>query len=839
MAEPQVHLTIDGRDLAAEAGERILDCALRNGIQIPHLCNHPSLPPFGACRMCMVEVEGMRGYPTSCTTPVTEGMKVQTDTPALRKFRRNILALTMLEHPNACLVCGKRELCEQYRPHAEKVGNTTGCHTCNNMEVCEVRVMSKELDLKDLPVAPIYRHKPIERMNPFIDRDLNLCILCGRCVRICKHHQGRSVIDFIGRSSDTHIGEAFDRDLRKAGCTFCGSCIDVCPTGTLSDRFAKWYGKHDTTTESTCTFCGAACALALGSREGKLVASAASQHDQPICVLGRFGVPEFLNGNDRLHMPHVRITEQLRELEWPEALEKLAEKLKAYSGGSFALVCDTTSTLEARAALKKFTNEVMQSSHYIEIEPDERGVSKVALPAGVKAALLTGHFIDTAELDSLELLAVVDCYPSPATERAYAVLPAAVFAEAEGTILDDTGMPRPVHKACEAPGKAKPEAWIASQLAEAMGTESFGWDGVAAITESLALGESSLRSPGDAAPAPALDARLARSHYRGHRLAERILGLRALAPSEDAGVPQETDTGEAKGGFRVLSRREVAPNAHELVIEARNVAKKAQAGQFVIVMVDETAERVPYTLCGWDAEAGTITLVVQEKGQSSRKLVMLEAGDHIRHVVGPLGIPLEIKNYGTVALAGGCYGIGAIVPIATAMKAAGNHVISIAEARSHYMAYYREKLEGLSDEFVQTTVDGSLDEKGHAVDVIGARLKSGEKIDFVVAVGCPFMMMLTSNETKPYGVKTMAALNPIMVDGTGMCGACRLSVGEETKFACVDGPFFDAHLVDWDEVRDRREAYSNEEIQSLGRTDPVTVLHDHAHADGHACTCTQ
>jgi NAD(P)H-flavin reductase len=273
--------------------------------------------------------------------------------------------------------------------------------------------------------------------------------------------------------------------------------------------------------------------------------------------------------------------------------------------------------------------------------------------------------------------------------------------------------------------------------------------------------------------------------------------------------------------FKIISKNEVAPNIHELLIEAPVIAKKARAGQFVIMMVDEQSERVPYTLSGWDAEAGTITLVVLEVGQSSRKLVTREAGESVAHVVGPLGVPLEIGNHGTVALGAGCYGIGAIVCIAEALKAAGNRVIAVVEARSHYMHYYRQRLEAATDELVQTTIDGSEGVKGHAVDVINKKLEAGERLDRVIVVGCPFMMMLTSKATEPHKVDTLVALNPIMVDGTGMCGACRVSLGDETKFACVDGPFFDGHKVDWDELFARKAAYSAEEIGSLERTDAL------------------
>jgi len=821
-----VKLTIDGKTVTADKEETILQCALRHNVSIPHLCTHSHLSAFGACRLCVVEIEGMRGYPTSCTTPAAEAMVVQTNTTALQNLRRNILALMMLEHPSACLLCSRRELCEQYRPEAEKAGRTTGCHTCNNKEVCEVRALSEELGFSDLPVPPSYHHRPIDRSSPFIDRDLNLCILCGRCVRICKHQQGKAAIDFVGRGSKTHIGQAFGCSLREAGCQFCGSCIDVCPTGTLADRYAKWYGKPDIITQSTCIFCEEACAIELGAKDGKLITAKAVNEDVPVCVLGRFAIPELLNGTDRLSMPHVRVGEVLRQTEWEEALKTTAGKLKEFLGESFAMVCDTTSTLEDRYIFKKLTNEVMKSKNYIEVEPDARGVSRASLPKGTKAALLTGNFVDSANLDGLELLIVQDCYPTAASERADIVLPAAVFAEVNGTILDGSGQKRPLHKACEPPGQAKAEWWIISSLARAMGAKGFAYDSAGAIRRELGISADLLYRPQDT-PAAATNAKLRRTFFRGHRIDERVLALQEL-PVDDTPITPRVESRKIEG-FEILEKSEISPNIHEIVIKAPNVAEKAQPGQFVIIMVDEKSERVPFTLCDWDAEKGTITLIVLEVGQSSRKLVLLKAGDRIAHLVGPLGIPFEIKRYGTVALTAGCYGIGAILRIAPALKEAGNRVITIVEARSHYKHYYREKLQNVCDELIQTTIDGSLNIKGHAVDVIGQKLKDGEKIDLVVAVGCPFMMMLTAQETEPFGVKTLAALNPIMLDGTGMCGACRVTVGDQTKFACVDGPFFDAHLVDWDELWDRRAAYSAEEIHLVGRTESVAPYQEKEH----------
>jgi NADH dehydrogenase/NADH:ubiquinone oxidoreductase subunit G len=830
-----MELTIDGQLVTAEPDETVLQCAARHGIEIPHLCTHPSLPAFGACRMCIVEIEGMRGHPTSCTTPATQGMVVHTNTDELRRLRRNILGLIMIEHPNACLVCGRRDQCEQFRPKSEKVGRTTGCHTCNNKEVCEVRVLSADLGLTETPVPPMYHERPLERSEPFMDRDLNLCILCGRCVRICKHQHETAAIDFVGRSSGVRIGQAFGRSLLEAGCRFCGSCVDVCPTGSLADRYAKWYGKPDADVPTTCIFCDEGCALMVRSTNGKTVSAHAVNGNIPACVLGRFAIPEFLNGNDRLRVPYIRVGKVLREVSWEDALRAAAEKLPSYQDGSFAFVCDTTTPLEDRHVFRRFTAEVMKSDHFIELQPDASGACRATLPAGVKAAFLTGDFVDAEALGALDLLIVQDCYPTTASSRAEVVFPAAVFAETQGTILDAGQQPRPLRQACIPPGQAHAEWRIVCNLAQAMGSETLAYDETAAITAELGFAGAALGQDRASAPPAAKDPRVRRLWFRGHHIEDKVRGLKELNPQ---GAEAEIVAAPAagKGRFTILSKREVVPNNHEIVVHAPEVARKAKPGQFAIVMADETSERVPYTLCDWDVEKGSITFVVQEKGQSSRKLVLMQAGDELAHVVGPLGIPLEIKKYGNVVLAAGCYGIGAILRIAKAMREAGNHVTTICEARSHYLGYYGEQLTAVSDEFIQTAIDGSLSVRGHAADVIAARLKKGDQIDCVVAVGCPFMMMITSQETKPYAVKTLAALNPIMVDGTGMCGACRISVGSETKFACVDGPFFDAHLVDWDEVRDRREAYSAEEIQSVGRTEPVEHRHHH-HGGKQSCAC--
>ncbi len=525
-----MNLTIDGKAITARDGESVLDCALRHDIAIPHLCTHPSLPAFGACRMCVVEIDGLRGFPTSCTTPAAEGMVVRTDTPELQDLRRGTLELIMLEHPSACLVCGKKDLCEKYRPKAEKFGCTTGCHTCNNKEVCEVRVLSDRIGMSELPVAPFYRAVPVETSDPFIDRDLNLCILCGRCVRVCKAQHGTATIDFIARGHATQIGPAFGRSLAEAGCRFCGACVDVCPTGCLADRFSKWYGAPDAAVETTCALCDAACAIRVFSIAGRPVWVRPVSDSVPICVLGRFATVPLLRGNSRLRTPQVRVGPVLREVGFDDAIAAAAKGLSAHIGEKFAFVCDEASTLEDRHVFGRFTADVMQSPHYVELPAGARG----RLPAGVAAAVVTGDFLDAAQLDGLETLIVLDFYPTATSERAGVVFPAAVLSEVEGTCVDSTGARRPIHKTCDAPGEARPDWRAVADLAAAMGGEGFDYESAQAVAAETGVADAGLWIERDEAPPAAADPRSRRPHFRGHALAGKVLGLKYLPIAEES-----------------------------------------------------------------------------------------------------------------------------------------------------------------------------------------------------------------------------------------------------------------------------------------------------------------
>ncbi|MGI6449553.1 MAG: sulfide/dihydroorotate dehydrogenase-like FAD/NAD-binding protein [Desulfitobacteriia bacterium] len=263
--------------------------------------------------------------------------------------------------------------------------------------------------------------------------------------------------------------------------------------------------------------------------------------------------------------------------------------------------------------------------------------------------------------------------------------------------------------------------------------------------------------------------------------------------------------------YRVVKRRQLAEAIVLLEVEAPAVAKKAKPGEFVIVRQREESERIPLTIMDFNPEKGTITIVIQEVGYSSALITRMQEGDAFVDFVGPLGQATEIENYGTVLCIGGGVGIAPVHPIARGLKEAGNKVISILGARSKDLLILEEEMRAVSDEVVITTDDGSYGIKGFVTHGIQAVLDKGEKIDAIWAIGPVVMMKSVANYTKPLGIKTIVSMNPVMVDGTGMCGACRLDVGGETKFACVDGPEFDGHKVNFDLAMKRSAFFRNEE----------------------------
>jgi ferredoxin--NADP+ reductase len=267
--------------------------------------------------------------------------------------------------------------------------------------------------------------------------------------------------------------------------------------------------------------------------------------------------------------------------------------------------------------------------------------------------------------------------------------------------------------------------------------------------------------------------------------------------------------------FKVITKKELADNTTLYEVEAPDVARKAMPGQFVVIRIDEAGERIPLTIADFSQERGTITMVVLSVGKTTKKLSTLKVGDRILDIAGPLGNPAEMIENGTVVCIGGGLGIAPIYPIARELKAKGNKVVSIIAARSGSLLFWEDRMREVSDELHIVTDDGSAGRKGFAVHPLMELINSGAKVDRVIIIGSAIMMKVTAEATRPHGIKTIVSLNPIMVDGTGMCGSCRVTVGGKVKFACVDGPEFDGHQVDFDELMARLRMYTEQEKLAL------------------------
>ncbi len=280
--------------------------------------------------------------------------------------------------------------------------------------------------------------------------------------------------------------------------------------------------------------------------------------------------------------------------------------------------------------------------------------------------------------------------------------------------------------------------------------------------------------------------------------------------------------------YKILEKQRLSDAVVLMVVQAPHVARHAQAGQFVIVIADEQGERIPLTIADHDPQAGTITLVIQEIGKSTRQMGQMAVGDAFHSVAGPLGHPTEIAAYGTVACVAGGVGIAPMYPIARALKEAGNHVISILGARNRNLLFWEDRMRSVSDELIICTDDGSYGRQGVVTVPLKELLETrASEIKKIWAIGPTIMMKFVSRTTQPFGVETIVSLNTIMIDGTGMCGGCRVPMTDGARFVCVDGPEFDGHLVDWDGLLSRMQFYRNEEQLAVQRWEQLRETPTH------------
>ena len=362
-----ITISIDGVEVKTQPGRMVLEAAIDAGIYVPYLCYHPGMKPYAACRMCVVEVEGQRGYPAACTLPVADGMVVHNQVQGVDQLRKSVMEMLIAEHPNGCLTCHRIDICGPSDVCLRHVSVNDRCVTCPKNERCELKDTVRYLGMNlESPLGYKYRNIPLEVSDPFYDRDYNLCIVCGRCVRACDELRGDDAIGFTERGGLALVGTSFGTSLLESGCEFCGACIDVCPVGALVEREHKWE-KARRVERSICPHCPVGCQLNLEfSEKGDLI-RAVPEINSPAnqgqaCFKGKFGL-EFVNDASRLRTPLIRRDGMLEEATWDEALDLVADRFSQVGGGEFALVASPTGTNEENYLAQKFARVVMGSNN--------------------------------------------------------------------------------------------------------------------------------------------------------------------------------------------------------------------------------------------------------------------------------------------------------------------------------------------------------------------------------------------------------------------------------------------------------------------------------------------
>jgi len=361
----RIKIKIDGKEVITEKGKTVLQASLDAGIYIPTLCYHPYLKPHGGCRLCIVQIKGMKGFPVSCATPAEDGMEVTTNSDEIKSLRKETLKLLLTEHPNACLICPESKTCKLFQKCIRKAGVTTGCRFCPKDGQCEFQKLVEYIGIEEIGLPFNYRFLLVEDEDPFFGRDYNLCVLCERCVRVCNDVRGAGVLSVYFRGSEARIGTPFGISHLETNCQFCGACVDVCPTGALYEKQSKWSGVPDKIEESICVLCGMGCSMEYKVKDGKFVSSKPSEkgfNEGQACVKGRFLIPYIVNSRKRILNPYIKIHGKHEKVNLDEALEFTAKKLSELKGKDFSLILSPYLSNEDLYVGQKFARKVMGSN---------------------------------------------------------------------------------------------------------------------------------------------------------------------------------------------------------------------------------------------------------------------------------------------------------------------------------------------------------------------------------------------------------------------------------------------------------------------------------------------
>ena len=393
---------IDDHALNVEPGITILQAARQNEIDIPTLCDFPGLPSHGSCRMCIVEIQGRANTPTSCTTPVEDGMVIYTHSNKVQTLRTELLQMLLAEHPSGCLFCPEKDRCDECMITLRKASVTTGCGSCPKDNQCELQSLAEKYGIEK-PEYPIhYRMIPVEKRDPFFDRDDNLCILCGRCIRVCEDLHFASTLAYTKRGTHTLVDTAFHLTHLETSCTFCGACVEVCPTGALAEKTRKWDGAPERETASTCPLCSIGCQIKVLSKKERVMGTLPNRAagTNVLCVKGRFGITELVNHPTRLKQPQKRAEQTWLGVGWDEAIQSAAEKLSACPPERFEMHISADCTTEDLYVAKRFAHEVMGTSEIY---------SSGLAGSGQAIDILFGLLKDSQPLESVNDASVFVC----------------------------------------------------------------------------------------------------------------------------------------------------------------------------------------------------------------------------------------------------------------------------------------------------------------------------------------------------------------------------------------------------------------------------------------------